>query len=155
MVSDFNWSNYLSFEFFLRTRWVDILFDFFNCYFSSSPFSFEHLWGISIAYFFFEDEATKLDNVLFGIPLNLFNYKFSQINQIVLFVGLFLAFLFWNFIRTQFYWFVTLSFSLLGFLLLFFFKHNYQILFFCLRLNWRSDYFRFLSLIWFLFLVLA
>ena len=146
MVSDFNWSNYLSFEFFLRTRWIDILFYFLNCYFSSSPLSFKDLWGISIAYLFFEDKAAKLNNILIGISLHFFNHKLSQINQIVLFARLFLAFLFLNLIRSNFYWFVTFPISLRGrLLLLFLFKHNYQIFFFSFGLS-RWIYLAFLNL---------
>ncbi len=128
-MSYFDRSNDLSFEFFLRAWRIDALFDFFDGYFSASPFSFEYLGRISIADFFFEYEATKLDDILFCIPFDLFNYEFSQINQIVLFAGLFFTFLLLKFIWYYFYWFVTLYFTLLEFLLLFLFKHDNQIFF--------------------------
>ena len=79
-MSDFHWSHYLSFEFFLGVGHV--VFYLFYCDLSASPFSFEYLWGVSTAYFFLEDQSSKINDILLCVSFDLFYDKLSEIYQI-------------------------------------------------------------------------
>lgn len=104
VVSDANWGHDLSFELFFGALRVEILLYFFDGDWTSSPFSFEDLWGVAVAYFLLEDESAEVYEVLFCVFFDFLHDELFQIDEVVIVRSrrLFESFLLsWSFGRLQ------------------------------------------------------
>ena len=82
MMSNSYGCHYFSSKLFLWSFRVEVLFNFFNSYFSSSPLALKHFWRVTISYFFLEHKSTEIDYILFSISFHLLHNELLQVDKV-------------------------------------------------------------------------
>ena len=136
MMANFNWSHNFPFKLFLCIWRTDVIFDLFDCNFSTPPLPFENLRRVPKAYFFLKPERRVINNILLCTFLNFLNNEPFEVNKATITSEI----LFRN-INLFYFWYHLLLLLLQSFLLTHFLCFLLLLRIFFLILRFRTWFF--------------